>query len=276
MDARTLAADGQYRVALERCLAVRRIARHLSEDPELYIYSKGSDSLALRMVQHVLGVMPTDTYILTWFRGQLGVVQGAPPSFAKELQAYIKTELKHIRMDSTRLLRLRNLLVEVAKDEQAKESVRNLTDEQFLLRTSEGLQCFLDPIFRILDSEFIYEQKLAQIQRLISKLTEEYGVDPVTKDILTMINIRGMTNIRYPHHVWHQANINGVKAAVEIYHVIAKTGQLPKTIPDGLPKDSSTGRNFIYEITDDGFALRCQDEEFLNRYSRKLEFKVKK
>jgi hypothetical protein len=274
-DAQTLAADGHYRVALERCLTVRRIARHLSEDPKLYTYSKGSDSLALRMVQHVLGVMPRDADILTWFRGQLGVVKGAPPSFAKELQARIKTELKHIRMDPIRLARLRNLLVEEAKGEQAKENARNLTDEQFLSRTSEGLQCFLDSIFRVLDSERTYEQKLAQMQRLVSKLTEADDADPVTKHTLTMINIGGMINIVYPHHVWHQANINCIKAAVEVYLVVAKTGRLPESLPDYLPKDPSSGQDFVYEITDEGFALRCQDEKFLSRYSRRLEFKVK-
>ncbi len=81
---------------------------------------------------------------------------------------------------------------------------------------------------------------------------------------------------RYPYRVGHQAHINGVKAAVEVYLVIAKTGQLPKTLPDGLPKDPFTGRDFVYEITDDGFALRCQGKEFLSRKNRWLDFKVRK
>ena len=276
MDARTLAADGHYRVALERCLTVRRIARHLSEEPELYLLSAASDQRPLSTVQHVLGVMPPDADILMWFRGQFGGVQVAPPSYAKEFQARIKTELKHIRTYPARLASLRNLLVEGAEDEKAKENARNLTDEQILLRIRERLQCFLDSIFRILDSERTYEQKLAQMQRLISKLTEADDADPVTKDTLTMMNMRGMINIVYPHHVWHQANINCIKAAVEVYLIVAKTGRLPESLPDYLPKDPSTGQDFVYEITDEGFALHCQDEKFLSRYSRRLEFKVKK
>ena len=276
VDARTLAADGHYRVALDRCLTVLRIARHLCEDPELDIFSRGSERHALRIVRYVLCVIPPDADILTWFRGRLGVVQGAPPSYAKEFQALVKAELKHIRTYPERLARLRNLLVEGAKDEQAKENARNLTDEQFLLRTSEGLQCFLDPIFRILDSEITYEQKRAEMQRIVSNLTEADNTDPVTKDILIMINMRGMINRQYSYYVEHQAHINGVKAAIEVYLVVAKTGQLPETLPEGLPKDPSTGRDFVYEITDEGFALRCQDEKFLSSPSRRLEFKVKK
>ena len=275
MDARALAADGHYRVALERCLTLRRIAKHLSEDPELYIFSTPFERYALRMVRYVLGVIPPDADILTWFRGQLGVVLGAPPSYAKRLQELVKAQLKHIRTHPARLARLRNLLVEGADDEQAKENARNLTDEQFLLRTSGGLQSFLDSIFRILDSEIAYEHKRAKMQRIISKLTEADDTDPLTKNILIMINMREQINREYTSYVEHQAYINGVKAAVEVYLVVAKTGQLPETLPDGLPKDPSSGRDFVYEITDEGFALRCQDKKFLSRSSRRLEFKVK-
>ena len=90
------------------------------------------------------------------------------------------------------------------------------------------------------------------------------------------LNMRGTINIQYPSYVEHHAYINGVKAAVEVYLVVAKTGQLPETLPEGLPKDPSSGQDFVYEITDDGFALRCQNEKFLSRTSRRLEFKVKK
>ncbi len=276
MDARTLAAEGHNRVALERCLTALRIARHIREDPELYIFSTLFERYALRMVRYVLSVIPPDAEILTWFRGQLGVVLGAPPSYAKRLQELVKANLEDIRTYPTRRARLRNLLVVLAEDEQAKESARNLTDEQLLLRTSRGLQSFLDSIFRILDSEIAYEKKRAEMQRIISKLTGADDTDPVIKDILIMTNMKGTINREYPSYVEHHAYINGIKAAVEVYLVIAKTGRLSETLPDGLPKDPSTGLDFIYEIKDEGFSLRCQYKKFLSRSSQKLEFKVKK
>jgi hypothetical protein len=72
------------------------------------------------------------------------------------------------------------------------------------------------------------------------------------------------------------AHINGIKVALEVYLNVAKTGQLPKTLPVGLPKDPFTGRDFVYEITNEGFALRCQGEDFQGRGKQVLEFKVKK
>jgi len=74
----------------------------------------------------------------------------------------------------------------------------------------------------------------------------------------------------------HKACVNGTKAAVEVYLVLAKTGKLPDKLPDYLPKDPFTGRDFGYEKTDEGFALRCQDEEFLTRKKKQLEFKVQR
>jgi hypothetical protein len=275
LDARTLVGDGHYRVALERCLTALRIARHFREDPELYTFTTPLERYALRMFRYVLGVIPPNAEILTWFRGQLGIVLGAPPPYAKRLQELFKADMKHLRTYPTRLSRLRNLLMERTEDQQAKENARNLTDEQFLLRASRGIQSFLDSIFRILDSEIAYEQKLSEMQKIINKLMEADDTDPVTKDILFTINIRAQINGGYTSYVEHQAYVDGFKAAVEVYLIMAKTGRLPKTLPDGLPKDPSSGKDFIYEITDEGFTLRCRDEKFLSSPSRRLEFKVK-
>ena len=278
-DARTLAADGHYRAALARCLTVRRFARHIGEDPKLELLSRGHNSMTLRTVQHVLGIMPPDADVLTWFRGQLSVVKGPPLSYAEILQANFKAYLNHVRTNPDPLKYMRKELVEKAKNEHEKENARNLTDEQILLRARKPFPRFFDSIFRILDSEITFRQKCDQIQRLIDKLKEEDGTDPVVECVINWSGIDGMIedpSRQYPFYVGCQAHINGIKAAVEVYLVLAKTGQLPEKLPDHLPKDTFTGRNFVYEITDEGFALRCQGEEFLKRKYRLLEFKVKK
>jgi hypothetical protein len=276
VDAKILAADGHYRAALERCLTVRRFARHLGEDSKLNLLARNPDVMALRTIQYVLDVMPPDADILTWFRGQLAVVKGLPLSFAEMLRAESKSFFNLMRTNPVTLALLRSVLVEKAEDEQAKENARNLTDEQFLSRAREPFPRFIDSIIRILDSEMTYEQKRAQMQRLIDKLKESDDIDPVVKCVILVPGMDAMIERQYPFLVGHAAYINGIKTAVEVYLVVAKTGQLPEKLPDGLPKDPFTGRDFVYEITDEGFALRCQDEEFLRRKNRFLEFKVRK
>jgi len=149
-----------------------------------------------------------------------------------------------------------------------------LTDEQLLLRIDKTLKSLIDPFYAVLDSDKSHKQKLNQMQQLISDLKD---TDPLNKLVLIDIaNMEDLINIWYKSHVWHLAHINSIKAAVEIYLIVAKTGQLPEKLPEHLPKDPTTGRNFVYEIMDEGFALRCRDEEFLGDNSRRLEFKVKK
>jgi hypothetical protein len=264
VDAKALAADGHYRVALERCLTVRRLAQHLTEDSRLDPIARNPDETALRTVQQVLGVMPPDVDILTWLRGQFVLVQGPRLSVAEELLKEVTEYLSYKRTNPTHRRRLKDLLVEDAEDEQAKENARNLTDEQLLSLASEALQRFIGSICRILDSDTTYEQKLAEMQKFINNV-EESGMD-----------MEGMIESLYPSRIGHVAHVNGVKAAVEVYLALAKTGQLPKKLPDHLPKDPFTGRDFVYEITDEGFALRCQGEDFLRHKNRFLEFKVQR
>jgi hypothetical protein len=278
VDARTLAADRRYRAALERCLTARRLARHLGEDPELELLARSPDFMALRAIRHVLGVMPAESDILTWLRGQLAVVPGPPLSFAETLRTQAKRRLNHMRTTPVFLRHFRNLAIKEANSEQAKQNIRESTDEQFLSRVRKEFGHVTETIFRIVDSDMTYEQKRAQLQSSIGKLVKDNDAHPIMSVAISAAGI-GMDDEldrHYPFLVGHQAHINGIKAAVEVYLVLAQTGRLPEKLPDYLPKDPFTGRDFVYEITDEGFALRCQGEEFLRRKNQFLEFRVHK
>ena len=179
-----------------------------------------------------------------------------------------------MRTNPSTLAHIRNLLVEGAKDEQAKRNAQNLTDNQLLSRSRESFPHFIDSILRILDSEMAYDQKLAQMQGLVKKLKQSADTDPVVKCVVLVSGTEGLIDQQYPYLVGCAAHNNGIKAAVEIYLVVAETGRLPEKLPAHLPKDPFTGRDFGYEVTDEGFALRCQGKEFPRR--KDLEFKVRK
>ena len=68
---------------------------------------------------------------------------------------------------------------------------------------------------------------------------------------------------------------NAVRAAIEVYITKAETGQLPETLPTGLPKDLFSGKDFRYEKTADGFTLRCRGKDLDKNETYKYEFKVK-
>ena len=54
------------------------------------------------------------------------------------------------------------------------------------------------------------------------------------------------------------ARLNALDAALAVYLIEAQAGQLPETLPDGLPGDPFSGEDFEYQVTDEGFSLRCR------------------
>jgi hypothetical protein len=161
-------------------------------------------------------------------------------------------------------------------EEQKLSKMRKIIDKivaqdaiKLLTKLSKALEREIDLGF-LADSEMTDEQRLVEMQKFLNELREVYRIERAFGLPWHVVNAL------YKSQVEHSAQINSVKAAVEIYLIVAKTGRLPKMLPEGLPKDPYTGRDFLYEITNEGFALRCQDVEFLNRKYKDLEFKVKK
>jgi hypothetical protein len=276
VDARILAYDGHYRAALDRCLTMCRLSNHLSGNSELCIVSLKPEFSAMRAAQYILGVMPPDVETLTWFRGQLTNMQDVQTNYNSMLQNDFKSTLSYMQSDPNLLAKLKSQLLEKAEGEQAKAFARNLTDDQIIDHACEIYTAYLNSIFQVLDSDMLYEQKYAQMKSLTDKFREKYINDPVIAIVIKGSSMDVMINRIYPNRIGHLALTNGIKAAVEVYLVLAKTGKLPEKLPDNLPKDPFTGQDFVYEITDEGFALCCQDEEFLRRKNQFLEFKVQK
>jgi len=363
VDAIMLASEGHYRAALERCMTIRRIARHLSHDPLLHLVSGACEGTALRTILGILGDIPLDEDILTWFQSRLATFQEATPFLERFLQKCLRNGRDLIQTSS--IARLRGMLLKRAADERARQHIRDLTDDQIRNQALDAVQGFYDSIFAILLSDKSAEQKQVEIQELthytinrkvfepLMKIYHEFGgeisdlivgrgidmteekklseiqkiidksSEPNTVELLTKFSHavgkdidfgffvnREMTDEQkraemqkaidklseayaietstfglslnsidgdFTSQVGHTAWINSLKAAVELYLIIAKTGQLPEELPDDLPKDPYTGKDFLYERTDDGFVLACQSQsDFFRRGKERLTFQVPK
>ncbi len=265
-DARVLAKDGDYQAAFNRCLTIRRIAWHVGDDTMLnYVVSVDTDGSALRYIQDILGSMSPDTEILTWLRGRLASVQGAVLSPAKVLEMNLELILQSMRNDPDDLLWLREQL---AEDDEGNdpEFFWNLTDEELLTIIAEPYADFLDNALGVIDSEMSYEEKYTELQKLIDELKEEFGDVSGTKELILSFGPE-VTQI-YSIQIGYTARLNALKAAIEIYLATANTGQLPDTIPDYLPKDPFSGQDFEYEITENGFVLRCRAKDIYTTLRR--------
>jgi len=299
-DALLLAADEDYRAAFERCLMMRRFARHVGDDAILlYSSSITVDRNALSCIQHLLGYMKPDIETLTWLKNRLSIESGASTSPARVSNLDFELAVQSLRMNADILENTRQAMLKkeqikaLARERLAQNTgnakeVQSLTDEELISLARKPYDDFLNSALQVMDSGMPYEKKYAEIKRLTDELEKEFGGDTVAT-IMMLAHPEKMLTLSivmacadqvlklYNVHVRHTTHLNALKAAVEIYLVRAKTGKLPDKLPDYLPKDPYVGRDFEYEITDEGFALRCQGEEFQKgRMRQMLEFKVKK
>lgn len=352
VDALTLASDAHYRAALERCMTLRRIGRHLSYSSELHLLSDACDSMAIRTIRCILAEIPLNTDILTWLQVQLATFQEYTTLLEESLQKDLKAKMDMVQSYS--IPRLRSMLLKRAPDERTRQQIYNLTDDQIRNQARQAVQGSFDSIFVILhsnksaekkyaelqeatnyaknkdtsellikidndfggeiyklitgrDIEMTEEQKLSEIQKIIDKSVEPDTIELFTrfskvlgKDInfdflvnrevtdkeklaemqkvirelgdayaietsifgLSWNQISYLFESAIGSHTAQMAQINCTRAAVELYLILAKTGQLPKELPDNLPKDPFTGRDLLYRLRDYGFVLGCQSDMF--------------
>ena len=276
-DAQALAAAGDYRMALERCLAIRRFARHLGDESiDMHNMSLSTDGVAFSGIRYVLGLMPPDAETIAWLKNQLAATPGATESFVPALEIDFELALQRLQSSPKTVARIRNRLMEqagVVEEKGTEDGFKSLTDEKLIPviqeQASKIFSEFFTSVSRAIESDKPYNQTHKELEVLTYKLRKHDELVPFYD--LTYVAV---TPRFYNLHANHRTMTNAVEAAIEIYLIVAKTGQLPKILPGGLPKDPFTGQDFVYEITNEGFALRCQGEEFLRSLNRKLEFKV--
>jgi len=157
VDAHTLASDGHYHAALEQCLTLRRIARHLSEDPRLDFFTTSYDTPALNTIRRILNEMPLNADTLSWLQGQLALVQVVPSSLERGLHRQFKLTIERVQSYSIAILR--GMLLKRAADDQAKKRLRDLTDAQIRHEAIQTVQSLFGSVFAILHSDMSTEQK---------------------------------------------------------------------------------------------------------------------
>jgi len=305
--ARTLAADEDYRQAIDWGLKIRQIGKHIGDDTiVMRAISLAFGKSSLATIKHVLESMSPDSEILTWLQEQL-FIQDLPQSPARVLKNDLELALNAARRNPTNfnLWRLRlatiaqlpyseswiegvpeNLIPKTPNEDDLQEArgmlnltdqkknniqeLLNLSNEELLERYQQWYTLWLNSVTQIIESDMIYQKKIEELRRIEEK-RQGPPYDPFTFSSLANPDVIDL----YSLHIRDEVYFKTIRAAIGIYLVFAETGKLPDKLPDNLPKDPYSGQDFEYEITDDGFILRCQvDEIDLNVHRN--EFKVKK
>jgi hypothetical protein len=265
----TLQADkGRYKEAMDRCMAMHKMARHLNERPLMcYIIGIAVNAASSRCMQRFLGETPPDVETLTWLRGELAEYNKQPYSIDHVL--HWKRQAGIISMSPEKIVDA----VQAGLDDgdvktRVLERVRS-ADAQFYAANVAYWNEFMDRL------QAAWAMPYAEAYAALQALDKQPGADFDANPAATLTNCFSPSFLRlYALAMRWQSHWDAMRAAVEIYLAKARTGQLPEALPSGVPTDPFSGEPFEYKHTADGFILRCRIDDLDRGEPYEYEFKV--
>jgi hypothetical protein len=275
-ETRILAAEGDYQKAINRCLTVHKIGKHVGDDtPISFLVSMAIDKVVASRIQDILAEMTPDLETLTWLKAKFAEVPFKTPSLRVAMRSEKECFSSEMQVDKRdKLLDLCSGPGDVS--DLDKTALKRITegDEVFFAKNRDYYIKHMNSLDEVLESSMPYAEVYSRLKQLNEKPAKEMPDNPAAT--LTSLLTPAFDRI-YSIDIRTKTICNALRTAIEIYIIKTKIGKLPDALPAGLPGDLFSGTDFKYEKTADGFALRCQGEEFQKgRMRRMLEFKVKK
>ncbi len=275
-DARIALAQADYDLAIQRCLTARKFGIDMAQDPMTmgFLVEKAIERITNKCIQDILSSGAMELKALQDLRSQLEKLD----SRVRPLEFFLKVEQEVMAMYAIPD-RIRELLpyVEpestdrfVTASDDTRDYILN-ADEQFCQRNLTYYNKHWNAVFSAL--ELPYQQAYSKLKELSEKPPVDYKENPDA--FITALLAPAVWKI-HNKGIQSKTFSNAVKAALEIYEIVAQTGQLPDSLPAGLPKDLFSGRDFEYVKTVDGFILRCRGKDLNKNKTYEYEFKVKK
>jgi hypothetical protein len=275
-ETRILAAEGDYQKAINRCLTVRKIGKHVGDaTPISFLVSLAIDKMVASRIQDILADMPQDLETLISLKAKLAEVPFKTPSLRVAMRSEKECFSSEMQVDKRD--KLLALCSGPGEDSDLdKMAIKRLTegDEVFFTKNRDYYIKHMNSLDEVLESSMPYAEVYSRLKQLNERPGKEITENPAAT--LTSLLTPAFGRI-YSIEIRTKTISNALRTAIEIYMIKAKSGKLPDALPAGLPGDLFSGTDFKYEKTADGFALRCEGEEFQKgRMRQMLEFKVKK
>jgi hypothetical protein len=267
-DAKILAAEGDYEVALGRCMNLYKMARHLNDRVYInYLVGIAVNGITNNCVNRIMSDMPQGMQSLTGLKNQLIEIDSIPLSFKPALLGERETMLMLMTLEYIPdIVRF----CERELDEPTKEKLLS-ADEAFLERNRAYYENYVTDIIAAFDMPYV--KGYAIMKDLAEKMLKDVKENPDAT--LTGI-LAPATDRIFSLSTRFETHNNAIKTAIELYMIKARTGKLPDALPTGLPGDLFSGKAFQYEKTAEGFILRCQGKDLGKDEIYEYEFKVKK
>jgi hypothetical protein len=272
-ETRILAAEGDYRQALNRCLTLRKISQHMGDETIIsLLVAKAIEKMGDNQIQYLLANTPQDLQTLTWLKNQLAIIESRQLSSKATSKYERELSLEHMHLDKLKELIEIVTGKPVTPDSKEAEQLRNV-DQALIDKNRDYYINHMDALQTILSTPMTYEKAYTELKKLNEQPHKDLAEN--NNAFLTSIVAPAYQKI-YNIETRETTFSNAVRAAVEIYIQKTKTGQLPEELPAGLPKDLFSGKDFKYEKTKDGFVLSCRSKDLEKDETYQYEFKVEK
>lgn len=267
--AKITAESKDYKKSLDLCLSVHKAGNHIADGGLLISHLVGLslNGTANHCIMDILPHISNNPEILIWLRGQVFDVSGKVPQMKTALNKDIRIFAQDIRKEKA------DYVLELAGDNIPKEQAQIIrqANETFFKANKEYLMEHLASLLTAIDLP--YPQSYEQLLKLGERPGGEIKKNPhaiMTAYLAPAVHKVVCMDLKARTH------FNALKTALHLYVMKARVGQLPDALPEGMPKDLFSGKNFEYERTKDGFILRSQGKDLAKNKIYEYEFKVKK
>ena len=270
-DARIAAKNGDFKLAIERCLTGRKMGLQVGQAPMIVCYLVGIaiERFADMCMENIISNHQIDAQTLQNLDNKLDELNSRHKTLDFVWNAEWEMLESFITPEKIRELAVFFDWEPLNKEEFARERILK-ADEQFCQKNKAYFKEFQTVVLSA--CKLPYQQANDELKKLQDKVAQDFKENPDA----TVAGIAACNfSPAYRIEVRHNTLYNRLKAAIKIYLVKTQTGKLPDVLPADLPKDMYSGKDFVYEKTTDGFNLHSKGED-LAEYYDKFEFKVKK
>jgi hypothetical protein len=270
-DAKVLAKQGDYEMALERCVVIHKMSIHVGDDTLVScLVGVAIKGIANDCVVDILPRVSRDYELLQRLRIRLAALSSRHPSMRAALAKEAEIFGRSMNKEDIRAI-FEDDFLDMPQDkiEELKQILQK--DDEFFTRAREYYLSIMARVQSYFDLPYTKAmQEFEELSQEIDSDLEEKPESIISKVLFPAIGRVCSVDTRGRTH------LNAVVAGVDICLIRAKTGELPNELPAGLPKDMFSGKDFLYEKTDAGFVLKCQSKDLSNDVVREFEFKVAK
>ncbi len=273
--ARNCALNGDYINAFDKCRTLLQFTKHLELLENDVFLIRDINTKAFLCISKILDIMPSDENNLQYIKKLLS-------EYEKEIRQSLKImmfkELESLMEQVSEIDLKQQIKYQPIKDpnyENYKKELMNMNNEDIVKIIHQDLKKYLNSIFATIENNKSYGQtyiKIEDIEKNYEKQIENnptitWGIKPAIEGFALTFGTLYTLNIRYLSQFY------SLEDAIEIYLVKARTGQLPKQLPQGLAKDPYSGQDFEYILTENGFKLRCREKDVRTNIFSEFEFK---